>query len=198
MAKGRLSAQLRDRDGNVARNAEINVYTAGTTTPATLYRGSNGTTAIANPVTADAEGGIDVYLNAGAYDLVGAGSVDQRGVVVSPDVTELANAATAAGGADVTTTGDVIMSAAGKGLRIKEGGAAAKMGTLTLNGTTEVTVATTAVTANSRIFLSVQEPGGTPAGACYVSSRVAGTSFGVKGVALDTSIVAWLIVEPSA
>ena len=71
------------------------------------------------------------------------------------------------------------------------------MGTLTLNGTTEVTVNTTVVTANSRIFLTVQEPGGTPFGSVYVSSRIGGTSFGVKGNAGDTSIVAWMIVEPA-
>jgi hypothetical protein len=71
------------------------------------------------------------------------------------------------------------------------------MGRLTLNGATEVTVNTTAVTANSNIFLTGNVVGGTPLGVAYVSSRVAGTSFGVKGAATDTSVVAWLIVEPS-
>ncbi|MDQ0908303.1 hypothetical protein QFZ22_004288 [Streptomyces canus] len=37
----------------------------------------------------------------------------------------------------------------------------------------------------------------TPAGATPVSGRAPGTSFGVKGVAGDTSTVAWLIVEPA-
>lgn len=91
---------------------------------------------------------------------------------------------------------DLILSVVGKGLYIKEGSNATS-GTLTLNGTTEVTVSTTKVTANSRIHLTVQAPGGTPAWACGVSSRIAGTSFGVKGIALDTSTVAWLIMEPS-
>jgi hypothetical protein len=58
-------------------------------------------------------------------------------------------------------------------------------------------VPTTAVTAKSRIFLTVQTPGGTPAGVAYVAARTAGTSFSVKGAAGDTSIVAWLIVEPA-
>ncbi|WP_456318830.1 hypothetical protein [Actinacidiphila oryziradicis] len=76
------------------------------------------------------------------------------------------------------------------------------MGTLTLNGATAVTVtttttaATTATTA-SRIFLTVQAPGGTPSGVAYVAGRTAGTSFTVKGAAGDTSTVAWLIVEPA-
>lgn len=85
---------------------------------------------------------------------------------------------------------------AGEGLHFKEGSNAI-MGTLTLNGATEVTVNTTKVTATSRIFLAIQSPAGTVSGVAYVSSRVAGTSFGVKGIALDTSIVAWMIVEPT-
>ncbi len=83
------------------------------------------------------------------------------------------------------------------GLLVKEIAGAPRMGTLTLNGSTEVTVTTTAVTATSRIFLTIQAPGGTPAGIAYVSSRVASTSFGVKGIVADTSTVAWLIVEPA-
>lgn len=95
-----------------------------------------------------------------------------------------------------STDSDIVAALAGKGLRVKEG-ANAKMGTLTLNGTTGVTVATTAVTATSRIFLTVQAPGGTPAGIAYVSGRTAGASFTVKGAAGDTSTVAWLIIEPA-
>ncbi|CAM5468406.1 glycosyl hydrolase family 28-related protein [Streptomyces canus] len=91
---------------------------------------------------------------------------------------------------------DIVAGMAGKGLRIKEG-TDAKMGTLTLNGATAVEVATTAVTATSRVFLTVQAPGGAPAGVAYVSGRTAGKSFSVKGVAGDTSTVAWLIVEPA-
>ncbi|MFC8514236.1 glycosyl hydrolase family 28-related protein [Streptomyces sp. NPDC057257] len=91
---------------------------------------------------------------------------------------------------------DIVAGLAGKGLRVKEG-TNAKMGTLTLNGASAVLVATTAVTATSRIFLTVQAPGGTPAGVAYVAGRTAGTSFTVKGVAGDTSTVAWLIVEPA-
>nr|WP_246143678.1 hypothetical protein [Actinacidiphila oryziradicis] len=96
---------------------------------------------------------------------------------------------------------DLVAGLAGKGLKVKEG-SNAKMGTLTLNGATAVTVtttttaATTATTA-SRIFLTVQAPGGTPSGVAYVAGRTAGTSFTVKGAAGDTSTVAWLIVEPA-
>ncbi|CAM5698046.1 glycosyl hydrolase family 28-related protein [Streptomyces aurantiogriseus] len=95
-----------------------------------------------------------------------------------------------------STDSDIVAGLAGKGLRVKEG-TNAKMGTLTLNGTTAVTVPTTAVTTTSRIFLTIQSPGGTPAGIAYVSARTPGTSFSVKGAAGDTSTVAWLIVDPA-
>lgn len=99
---------------------------------------------------------------------------------------------------DVTATnGNFIVGTAGKGLQIKEG-TNAKMGTAVLNGITEVTVTTTGVGAASRVFLSVETPGGTVGGLAYVSSRIAGTSFGIKSLTLgDTSTVAWLIVDPA-
>jgi hypothetical protein len=71
------------------------------------------------------------------------------------------------------------------------------MGRIALNGATEVTVSTTAVTANSNIFITANVVGGTPLGVAYVSSRSAGVSFGIKGAATDTSTVAWLLVEPA-
>lgn len=98
-------------------------------------------------------------------------------------------------GPDAFAQGDFKISTVGKGLYVKEG-ANATMGTLTLNGTTGVVVNTTKVTANSRILMTHNVTGGTP-GFCYVDSRVAGTSFTVKGTAGDTSTVAWMIVEPA-
>ena len=68
-------------------------------------------------------------------------------------------------------------------------------GTVVLNGTTAVVVPATAVTANSRIFLTIQSPAGTP-GSPYVSARSAGVSFSVKSTAGDTSTCAWFILEP--
>jgi hypothetical protein len=100
-------------------------------------------------------------------------------------------------GDNTTTSGNVVVATVGKGVTIKEG-TNARMGTGTLNGATEVTISTTAVTATSRIFLTIQAPAGTPSGTIYVSSRVAATSFGVKSAASDTSTFAWMIVEPSA
>ena len=74
-------------------------------------------------------------------------------------------------------------------------GSDAYLGTVAVNGTTAVTVSTTAVTASSRIFLTVQAPGGTVA-TSYVSSQSAATFFTVKSTgATDSSTVAWLIVN---
>lgn len=90
---------------------------------------------------------------------------------------------------------DLRIATAGRGLKVAEG-SNAKMGTAPLVGGT-VTVATTAVTATSRIQLTSQADGGTP-GWLRVSNRTAGTSFVItSSSAADTSTVAWLIVEPA-
>jgi hypothetical protein len=83
------------------------------------------------------------------------------------------------------------------GLGVRETGGNAAMGTATLNGTTAVTIANTRVTNSSRIFLTIQDPDGTP-GAPYVSNRVSGVSFSIKSTSgSDTSTVAWHIIEPA-
>ena len=99
------------------------------------------------------------------------------------------------GNAVAIATGNLDVSSAGFGLKIAEG-SNAKQGTATLNGTTAVVVGNTSVTANSRIFLTVNTPGGT-VGSPYVSATSVGTSFSIKSTQIgDTSTVAWLITEP--
>lgn len=93
------------------------------------------------------------------------------------------------------TGADLDIDTAGRGLKIKEG-SNAKQGTAVLNGTTAVVVANTSVTATSRIFLTINAPGGTPASP-YVFTRTPGTSFSIKSTgASDTSTVAYFITEP--
>lgn len=97
----------------------------------------------------------------------------------------------------LATDDDFAIKTAGKGLRVKEG-SNAKMGTATLVAGT-VTVATTAVTANSRIFLTVQSLGtvavATP---IAVTAVTAATSFVITSASItDTSVVAWMLVEPA-
>jgi hypothetical protein len=92
---------------------------------------------------------------------------------------------------------DFSITTAGKGFRVKEG-ANAKMGVGTLSSGT-ATITTTAVTANSRIFLSDQG-GGVFAniGSLSVGTVVPGTSFVVNSSNItDSSNFAWVIFEPA-
>lgn len=69
-------------------------------------------------------------------------------------------------------------------------------GTAACNGATEVTVTTASVGASTIIHYSFQATGGSPLGVVYTSARSAGTSFGFKCAATDTSTVGWELVEP--
>lgn len=94
----------------------------------------------------------------------------------------------------ITTQSDVDVQVIGHGFQVREG-TNAKQGIAVLVAGT-VTVANTSVTANSRIFLTTQVPGGT-AGFLVVSARTAGTSFTIlSSNAADTSTVGWEIFEP--
>lgn len=91
------------------------------------------------------------------------------------------------------STGNLLISTIGKGPQVKTG-TNAKIGTAVLVAGA-ATVANTSVTANSRIFVTSQADGGT-VGAIRVSAKVVGTSFTITSLsALDTSTVAWFIVE---
>ncbi len=91
--------------------------------------------------------------------------------------------------------GNFVLTVAGNGIYIKEG-ANATMGRAVLVGGT-VVVNTTKVTANSEIFLTSNVDGGTN-GFVRVSARTAATSFTITSSnVLDTSTVAWVILEPT-
>ena len=82
-----------------------------------------------------------------------------------------------------------------EGLHIKTG-TDKTAGLITLTGGT-ATVSTTKVTSTSLIFLTRQNNSGTVTGSVDITARVASTSFTItSNNALDTSDVAWLIVEP--
>ena len=92
-----------------------------------------------------------------------------------------------------TYAGDFKLSTAGKKFFVTEGSNAA-MGTSALSAGS-VTVSTTAVTANSRIFVTSQADGGTP-GWLRITAKTAGTSFVITSSnASDTSTVAWIIID---
>ena len=97
----------------------------------------------------------------------------------------------------ITASKDVKLGTAGLGLYVKEG-ANATMGIATLIAGVAV-VATTKVTANSRIFITRQTTAGTIGSSVDVTARTAGTNFTItaNGSILDTSTVAWWIAEPA-
>lgn len=96
----------------------------------------------------------------------------------------------------LATDDDLSFATLGKTVKIKTG-SNAKSGTVTCNGTTEVVVSTTAVTANSIVMLGGNAPAGTPA-AAYVFAVTPGTSFSIKSAASNTSVMGWWIVEMAA
>lgn len=105
---------------------------------------------------------------------------------------------TATLGAITATNGNLVLGTAGNGINIKEG-ANGRMGVVTLVAGT-ATIATTAVTATSRIILSIQVLGTVAAAkAIAVTARNAGQDFTITSEDnTDTSDVAWIILEPAA
>ena len=97
----------------------------------------------------------------------------------------------------IDNLGNFIANVAGVGLKINEG-SNARMGAATLASGT-VTVSNTSVTANTRIFLTVQSLGTVTAPkAVAITARTAATSFTVTSDdATDTSVVAWELIEPA-
>lgn len=96
------------------------------------------------------------------------------------------------------SNGNFTLRNAGSGLHVNESGASAKTGVATLVAGSKV-VSTTAVAANSRIFLTVQSLGTVAAPkAVAVTARSAGTSFTITSSdGTDTSVVAWTIITPA-
>jgi len=132
----------------------------------------------------------------GAIYATGAGTVFAQGLVTPNSSINGATQGTT-GLFEATSAnlhGYLSFSRLGYGPIIAEG-ANAIMGVATLVAGT-INVNTTAVTANSRIFLTKQTA--TSSGVLRVASRVAGTSFNVSSSdAGDTDTFAWLIIQPA-
>jgi len=108
----------------------------------------------------------------------------------------LVNLGLRASGGSSNFTSDLKLDNVGTGFYVKEG-TNATMGTATLASGT-VTVSTTKVTANSRIYLTINGGTLTNVGTPYISARSAGTNFTISSTnVLDASNVAWVIVEPN-
>lgn len=124
--------------------------------------------------------------------VTGSGTGSFAATVVSVGGASAASVASAAAGLFAS---DLKLTVAGNGFYVKEG-TNATMGVSTLVAGT-VTVSTTKVTANSRIFLTAQTSSGVP-GFVGISARSAGTSFTITSSnVLDTSDIAWIIIEPA-
>jgi hypothetical protein len=104
----------------------------------------------------------------------------------------LLGSTTDTGNGQIQVRGNLSLENVGNKIVIK-GGTNATLGSSVLVGGT-VTVLNTAVTANSKIFLTVSIPGGTQGFLSYTIS--AGVSFTINSsVGLDTSTVNWFIVD---
>lgn len=176
-----------------------NAYSLYVTDPSGAGTFTNKYTAILG-TTNSARVGIGTAAPQSVLDVNGGLSIGTyAGVVAAPLNSLIVSGSIGVGTTTLTyplsIAGDIAATTAGSGLRIKEG-SNAKMGIASLTlGTT--TVSTTAVTANSRIFLSIQSPAGT-LGVIAVTSRNPGTSFTIGSSSLlDTSTVAWIIFEPA-
>lgn len=91
--------------------------------------------------------------------------------------------------------GHLCVGPAGKGLKIAEG-SNARMGTATMSSGL-ATISTTAVGANSRVFLQVRATAN-PLFAIAETNRVNGTSFQVRSLSpTDANTVSWMIVDPA-
>lgn len=156
-----------------------------------LFRAGAG---ILRTTTAFHTVGGDMYAHAAAVNLgltrSGPGSVATVEIGSSSKLYDL-------GSAGIANTNNLKIVTAGKGLFVKEG-SNATMGVATLSGGT-VVVSTTAVTASSRIQLTIQSLGTVAAPkAIGVTARTGGTSFTITSAdATDTSVVAWILVEPA-
>jgi hypothetical protein len=170
-----------------------------------------GAAALSNPVTV-AQGGTGVtgppfdYQAGSGTVIFGAaetGDTTNRVQLVAQGTIGWSNGSAAAdtflsrsGIGALNAAASVDISTAGKGLLVAEGtGTNSKQGTFTLTGATSLVVSCTAVTANSRIFLTANAVAGTQ-GPVGVSARTPGTSFTVSCLATDTSIYAYEIFEP--
>ena len=158
-------------------------------TPATQFYWANDTQelSVANPTNT---GWLNIAKTTGNFN-------PTNNLTVGANLGFTGSSAFLSGGAAslLLASGDFDINTNGKGLKVVEG-ANNKQGTFTANGTTNVTVNNTAVTANSRIFFSLNLISGAP-GVIGVVSRIAGTSFTVVSTAAtDLGTYAYEIFEP--
>jgi hypothetical protein len=141
--------------------------------------------------------GNDRYFQSNFGSLTGQIETNLPICLMSPGVStiDLCIQRKLAGLMEVSDNNGTYKDVALRGLFLKEG-TNQSSGTAVLVAGSKL-VNTTRVTANSRIYLTVQTPGGTP-GFLDTGTRTPGTSFTITSTnGADTSTVAWMIIEPA-
>lgn len=173
--------------------------TAGTGGPGTATTGATGGNTAINAGaggvgSATGGGGGNTVIQAGAGGASGspgAGGFIQFLTASTTSFTEKIRIL-AAGGVNIVN-GMLNVTTVGNGLAVASG-SNAKIGTAVLAAGV-ATVSNTGITANSRIFVTSDVDGGTP-GFVRVTAKTVGTGFTITSSSLvDTSTIAWLIVE---
>jgi hypothetical protein len=160
----------------------------------------NNTPTLVTPVIGAATGtSVNLSSTATATSFIPTGSTIPANGVYLPAANSVGISTNTTLAVNIDSTGQVALQVVGKGLSVKEG-SNAKQGKSTMTAGA-VTVSTTAVTASSRIFISINDAGSgalTNIGSVYVNNIIAATSFDIRSTnVLDTSSVVWLINEPS-
>jgi parallel beta-helix repeat protein len=178
----------------VVKRSQANAFVVGpngTTNPS--FSVNSGATSAAtglNVTSAAAGGGVAIAaISSGATENVTLDALGSGTFKINATATGAITL-----GQSTTVNGNLTLGTAGNKLVITTG-SNASAGTGTLSGGA-VTIATTAVTANSLIFLTNTNPSSTNVGVLQVSAKTAGTSFVVSSTnAADASTFNWLIVN---
>jgi len=191
----RSSATLIVRLADDSANANLECAQLNTTGSVVANGGSNISWNARSAMSSPSNGTIRVSNTAGNdFGLLQFGGASTSYPALKRDTTSLAVRL-----ADDSLYSDlkvknIISDVAGGGIKIKEG-TNARMGVATLVAG-EIGVLNTSITANTRVFLTMLTPGGTP-GFLY-PILAPGVRFTITSTsATDTSTVMWLLIEPA-
>lgn len=174
--------------------------TAITISSGNVFTGTGSNAAVGFTFTPKGAGGLT--LTTGTLTLSSGNLVLTSGdaTLTSGDLTLTAGALTLTLGDETLTNGNLIFSAAGKGITLKSG-ANARIGQATLVAGTKV-VANTSVTANTRVFLTRSSINASVALGTLESVINAGVGFTINSYDAaaavetdDVSIIDWVMVE---
>jgi len=158
-----------------------------------------GTTTLTGTTNINTSGSAVTTIGTGGTGAVNIGNATGNTAVTgsltaSTGLVATTGGVTATAGALTATNGNLVLGTAGNKLSIATG-ANASVGVSGAMTAGTITISTTAVTASSKIFLTIASVGGTP-GVLSVGTITAGTSFVINSSSgTDTSTVNWLIIN---